>query len=566
MRRPSGGVLLAAALCLLAAPIRPQEVRSAPLAGRTGSRDDAAAQIRPLAARPRLVLFVSVDQMRFDYLTRLDGAFHGGLRRLLDRGAVFVNARFRHANTETGPGHAVLVSGRNGSHSGVIANEWWDTLGRTVVNVVDDPAQSPVGGSGRAASPVNFIGFTLGDVLKRNSPESRTVSVSFKDRAAVLMGGRRADAAYWFDNRAGRFVTSTYYMRTLPPWLLAWQQRRPADRFQGRTWTRLLPDTGLYERLAGKDAQPGEGDGTDIVFPHALRGRPPQEEFYGSLRRTPFADELLLDMALKTLDAYALGRRSATDMLFVGFSSGDGVGHTFGPDSQEAMDSMLRLDGVLQTLIDAAGRATHGRVLVVLSADHGSMPLPEILQARGIDARRVRPDVIEGAVRRALETRFPGRTGLIARYDTPHFYLDLDALRRQGLRRADVEAAAAEGALSTGIVERVYTHAALLGDPPADDPDFTLFRNSFFEPRSPHVILRLKQYVHMDERTSGTGHGSPNDYDRHVPLVFMGTGLTPGRYTEPCGPEDVAPTLGALLGLDYPMQDAQRLLTEMIAN
>ncbi len=558
-------MLLAAAVCLFAAHARSQPVPPAPPAAPPESRDDAAAQIRPLATRPRLVLFFSVDQMRFDYLTRFDVVFRGGLRRLLDRGAVFVNARYRHANTETGPGHSVLVSGRNGSHSGVIANEWWDTLGRTVVNVVDDPAQAPVGGSGRGASPVNFIGFTVGDVLKKASPESRTVSVSFKDRAAVLMGGRRADAAYWFDNKAGRFVTSTYYMRTLPPWLAAWQRQRPADRFQGRTWTRLLPDTGLYERLAGKDAQKGEWDGTDIVFPHALRGRPPQEEFYSSIRRTPFADELLLDLALKTLDAYALGRRSATDMFFVGFSSEDGVGHTFGPDSQEAMDSMLRLDGVLQKLIDAAERATHGRALVVLSADHGSMPLAEILQGRGIDARRVRPDVIENAVRHALEARFPGRPGLIARYDAPNFYLDLDALRRQGLRRADVEAAVAEGALSTGIVERVYTHAALLGDPPADDPDFTLFRNSFFEPRSPHVILRLKQYVQVDERTSGTGHGSPNDYDRHVPVVFMGAGVKPGRYAEPCGPEDIAPTLGALLGLDYPMQDAQRLLTEMIA-
>jgi predicted AlkP superfamily pyrophosphatase or phosphodiesterase len=546
VRRRLGGALLALALCLPAA--------------RAGAPEAVPAAV----PRPRLVLFLSIDQMRFDYFTRFEHEFRGGLRRLLDQGAVFVNARYRHATTETGPGHAVLASGRNASHSGIIANDWWDELGGRMLNVVDDPAQTAIGGAGRAASPANFIGFTVGDALKKSSPESRVVSLSFKDRAAVLLGGRRADAAFWFDNRAGAFVTSTYYMRALPPWLTAWHATRPADRYRGRSWERLLKDAATYERLAGPDRQVGEWDGNDVVFPHALRGQPGQEEFYASIRRTPFADELLLDLARLAIDKYDLGQRGTTDLLFVGFSSGDGVGHTYGPDSQEAMDSVLRLDRVLEQLFAAAESASGGRLLVVLSADHGSMPLVEVLQRRGLDARRVPPAVLDTAVRKALEARFPGRTGLVARFDPPNFYLDLQAIRRQGLRRADVEAAATEGALSTGLVERVYTQAALLGDPPADDPAFTLFRSSFFEPRSPHLTLRLKQYVLLSDQSGGTSHGSPYDYDRHVPIAFLGAGVRPGRYAEACGPEDIAPTLGALLGLDYPMQDAQRLLSEMI--
>jgi predicted AlkP superfamily pyrophosphatase or phosphodiesterase len=548
VRLPAAFVLLALAPCQASS--------------RTGS--PGAEPSLALTPRPRLVLFVSVDQMRFDYLTRLDGQFQGGLRRLLDRGAVFTNARYRHASTETGPGHAVLASGRNGSHSGIVGNDWWDALSRTMVNVVDDPAQSPVGGTGRAASPANFIGFTIGDILKRSSPRSRVVSVALKDRSAVLMGGRRPDAAFWFDNTAGGFVSSTYYMTALPRWLAAWQESRPADRFQGRSWTRLLADVSVYERLAGPDQQAGEWDGAGVAFPHALTGRPPQDAFYASLRRTPFADELLLEMGKRALEAYGLGRRPGTDMLFVGFSSVDGVGHDYGPDSQEAMDCLLRLDRMLQQLFEAADRASGGRTLVVLSADHGSMPLVELLQARGIAARRVRGRVLQEAVEKELKARFSGRSGLIARFDAPHFYLDLDAMRGQGLSRAEVEAAVADGARASGIVERVYTQAALLGDPPAGDPDFALFRSAFFEPRSPHLIVRLAPYVLLDEDAQGTGHGSPHDYDRHVPVVFMGAGLRPGRYAEPSGPEDIAPTLGALLGLDYPLQDAGRRLGEMV--
>src|SRR5262245_37809570 len=203
------------------------------------------------AAPPKLVLVLSVDQMRFDYLTRFNDLYKGGLRRLLDQGAVFTNAKYRHANTETGPGHSVILSGRHASHSGIVANSWYDPLLKKSINVVDDPVQLPVGGNGRSASPTNFIGFTVGDVLKRQSPESKVVGVSMKDRSAILMGGRRADASYWFENECGNFITSTYYMAVAPEWLKEWNARKFADQFAGKLWDRLLPDPPMYEKLAG---------------------------------------------------------------------------------------------------------------------------------------------------------------------------------------------------------------------------------------------------------------------------------------------------------------------------
>jgi len=529
-----------------------------------GARELAVA---PAAARPRLLLFVAVDQMRFDYLTRFAPLFTEGFKTLLARGAVFSNARYRHSNTETGPGHAALLSGRHARDNGIVANAWYDRLLKREVNVVEDIVQSTVGGEGRGASPANLIGVTLGDLLKKASPESKVVGVSLKDRAAILMSGRRADAAYWYEAAQGRFITSTYYTRVAPAWLAAWNAGGHVDALFGKPWTRLLPDTALYEKYAGPDAIEGESDRIDTRFPHEILGAAKTKEFYGELRSTPWADELTLDVALRALAEHGLGQDEAIDILAVGFSATDYIGHTYGPDSQELMDQMLRLDRTLgQLLSEVDKRVGVGRTLFGLSADHGVMPLVEVLQQQGKPARRERPADLEASVRKALEQRFPGASGLIAKADVPNFYLDLDRIRTQGLRQSDVETTIETALLASGLVERVYTHARLLGDPPADDPDFVFFRNSFFESRSPHVIARLKPYVYVDDYPGGTGHGTVADHDRHVPVVFLGPGIQAGRYAQACGPEDIAPTLTALLGLPYPLETGQRVLSEALSH
>jgi hypothetical protein len=392
------------------------------------------------------------------------------------------------------------------------------------------------------------------------------VGVSLKDRSAILMAGPRADAAYWYDRDIGRFITSSYYMKKAPDWLDAWNAQGKVDALHGRTWQRLLPDASLYERYAGPDAVEGEWDRKDTVFPHRIRGEARSREFYEDLRRTPFADELTLDVALRAMDAHALGRDDATDLLAVGFSATDVIGHTYGPDSQEQLDQLLRLDRTLGLLFEAVEKRV-GRegYLVGLGADHGVMPLVELLQARGLPARREQTDRILKPVQAAVDAAFPGKTRLIAAFDEPHFYLDLEALARQGVKRAEVEAVVEQAALATGLVARVYTAARLLGDPPAGDAEFVLFRNAFFEPRSPHLLLRLKDYVYFDDEYSGgTGHGTAAHHDRHIGMAFMGPGIRPGRYAEPCGPEEIAPTLHAILGLDYPLETGQRVLKEML--
>ena len=511
------------------------------------------------AARPRLVLALSVDQMRYDYLNRFAPLYRGGLKTLRERAAVLTNARYRHACTETGPGHSVLLSGRSPRHSGIVGNDWYDSARRRTINVVEDPVHAPVGGRGRGASPRNFIGFTVGDVLKKASPRSRVVGVAGKDRSAILMAGARADGAYWY-GEGGAFVTSTYYAAEPPGWLTAFNQKHLPDRYAGEKWTRLLPEEATYVEYAGPDDVKGEWDNKDTVFPHAIRGKPPEDLFYDDLRRTPFADEVVLAAALEAMDAHALGSDDDTDILAIGFSATDSIGHTYGADSQELMDQLLRLDGTLQKLFDEIERRVGlSRVLVVLSADHGVQPLVEVLLARGEKAVRTGPDALQKPVQAALAARFPGVSGLVAAWDGPNVYLDLEALARHRLPRAEAEKAVIEGLMKTGLVERVYTHADLLGEAPAGDTDFWLFRNAFFQPRSAHLITRLKRNVYVGSYVGGTSHGTVQDYDRHVPVVFMGPGVKPGRYDVESGPEDIAPTLGALLGLDYPEQDGRTL-------
>jgi predicted AlkP superfamily pyrophosphatase or phosphodiesterase len=509
------------------------------------------------AERPRLVLAVSVDQMRADYLTRFQSVFTGGLKTLLDRGAFFTNAYYRHACTATGPGHSVILTGRSPRSSGIVGNDWYDRALRRHVNVVEDPTVRVLGGQGRAASPANLVGFTVGDLLKAQSPTSRVVGVSLKDRAAILMAGKRADGAYWYEDDGGRLVTSSHYAPRAPAWLEAWNARHFPDSFAGRTWERLLPDPQIYRRLAGEDDVRGESDGKDTVFPHRIRGTPPAEDFYDSLRRTPFGDEIVLDAALAAMDGHNLGTDEATDLLAVSFSATDGIGHAYGPDSQELMDQMLRLDRTLGRLLaEVDRRVGPGRTLVVLAADHGAMPLVEVAAARGIDARRASPEELERPVEAALAARFPGATGLVADADPPDYTLDDEAIRRQGLERTDVEQTITNALLGTGIVEVVYTRAQLLGEPPAGDPFFGLHERAFYAPRSPDLVGRTKAYVYLGGYVGGTGHGSPHEYDRHVPIVFMGAGIAAGAREASCGPEDIAWALGRLLGIDYPQQDA----------
>jgi predicted AlkP superfamily pyrophosphatase or phosphodiesterase len=518
----------------------------------------------PPATQPKLIVVVAIDQMRFDFLDRFAPIYKAGFKTLIERGAVFSDAKYRHAANETGPGHSILLTGSAPKHSGIIANDWWDPFLGRVVNVIDDPVQTPLGGAGRPSSPANMLTFTVGDKLKSINPRTRVVGVGMKDRSAILMAGRRADAAYWFENEGGNFITSSYYMNAAPAWLTDWNRQRTADRFSMQTWTRLIDDAALYDKYAGKDAVEGERDREDITFPHPVVAKAPQTTYYAELRRTPFADEVVLDFALEAMKRHELGMDADTDVLAIAFAATDGIGHQWGPDSHEQMDQMLRLDVLLGRLfaqIDASVGLNNA--IVVLSSDHGSRPLVEILQMRGMPARRMAPKEMETTLVSALAKRYAGVPNLVSHFATD-VYLDADVVRRHNLNWKEVEATAIAALLSTGIVDRVYTHADLQSPERSSDPYLELFKNAYYQPRSPHLNVLLKPGIHVNSAAGGTGHGTAYDDDRHVPVVFMGRDIKPGRYAQPSAPEDIAPTLANMLNLEFPRERDSRVLVEML--
>jgi type I phosphodiesterase/nucleotide pyrophosphatase len=333
-----------------------------------------------------------------------------------------------------------------------------------------------------------------------------------------------------------------------------------------KSWTRLLPDTALYEKYAGKDDGRGEWDLKDTTFPHVFPNKPPEPAYYTYLTRTPFSDEILLQVALRVLNAYHLGTRASPDLLAVSFSAPDVIGHTYGAYSQELMDEYLRLDAILGNLLDAVEkRVGEPNLLVVLTADHGSTPLVEWLQDHGHpEAVRRRTTALSDPVNEALKKQYPSAPNLIASFSSPDFYLDLEAIRKAGLKREDVERTVIRALMSTGIVEKVYTHADLYWKPPGSDAYIDLFRNSFFASRSPHLMVLLKRYTYVSTNVGGTGHGTAHEYDRHVPIVWMGPAIPHGRYDALAGPEDIAPTLAKMLDIPFPVESDARLLTELL--
>ena len=531
VRAPAVGLLL---LCVLAFGVT--------LTGR-----------RP-ADPPRLTVLIVVDQLRFDYLTRFQDLYQGGFRRLLEQGAFFTEARYRHALTLTGPGHAAIVTGLHPSHTGVVGNDWYDPYGKKAVNCIGDPDYEPVGGPGRRASPRSLLTDTLGDRLKRRYPDARVVGLSTKDRSAILLAGRKGDAAYWYSDACGCFITSSYYMKEPSGWLTSFNHSKPADTYLRKPWERWLDDASLYESRSRTDAFEGELDTTGTAFPHPVRS-------YRELRRSPYSDELLMQAALSAMKSHEMGVDKAPDLLAISFSSTDYVGHDYGPFSQESMDQHLRLDAVLGRFFEALdAHAGPEHVTIALTADHGVAPTVSHSKRQGLDAKSVPFDALPGAVTAAVAKEYPELGDIVAYFDRPHLFLDLSLLKEHNAPRSRVESIAKEALLATGFVEHVYTHDDLLSERGAD-PDYRqLYVNALYEQRSPHLIVRFKEFYFIENSGEAAWHGSPYEYDRHVPVLFMGAGIKPGRYHEPAGPEDIAPTLAALLGVKIPLESDARVL------
>ncbi len=504
----------------------------------------AFGQNRPAPQKPKLVVVIVIDQFRYDYLTRFRADYTGGLARLLDRGAVFTNAAYRQFPTVTAVGHSIIMSGAMPALSGIIDNAWFDRgLSRTVTSVSDDATQLLGGGPGPGSSPRKLLASTVGDEMKMACRgKCRAIGISLKDRAAILPAGHMADGAYWFDSRSGTFVSSTFYFKDLPEWVRSFNGARPADRYANAEWTPLAPS---QDYPAFRKKMPGAGP-----------------DLYGALEASPYANDLVEAFTERAVEAEDLGGHAATDLLTVSFSANDYVGHAVGPDAPEVRDMALHVDRSIGKLVEFLDRRIGlGKVVIVLTADHGVAPLPEVQAERRMPGGRLAPKAILDAVQKALVERF-GEGQWVMGVSTAGAYLNRDLIASKKLDQTQVEEVAAKAAMGVPHVLRVYTRSQLMGGRAGDDPVDRAVSNGFFPGRSGDVFLVAEPY--WIGAGHGAEHGSPFGYDTHVPVIFMGPGIKPGRYNETIAPNDIAPTLATLVGAETPSCSQGRALAEML--
>jgi arylsulfatase A-like enzyme len=495
--------------------------------------------------RPKLVVAVVIDQFRYDYLLRFRADYTGGFKRLLEQGAVFTDAHYLHATTVTAVGHSTFLSGAPPSVSGIVGNEWYDRASGQSVTSVSDSETKLVGGQAGVAgsSPRRLLVSTVGDELKMHGIEAHIIGVSIKDRSAILPVGHMADGAYWFDNASNQWVTSTYYHAELPPWVQKLNSEKPTQQAEGAKW---LPF----------DAK------NDSAKPFCTMVRNTDVRYCGSLEATPWGNQMIEEFAERALTNENLGGHSGTDILAVSFSSNDYVGHAVGPDAPEVRDISVRTDRLLGRLLDLAdSRVGRGNVLVVLTADHGVAPVPEVNQKRNMPGGRLKGAEVTDKITEALTKRFGAGKWLVG--GTPAMeYLNRDLIESKGLDAAEVQRVAADAAASVAHIARVYTRQQVASGQVQDDAIGRAISFSYFGPRSGDVFV-LQEPYYLFEAT-GTSHGTPYDYDNHVPVIFFGAGIKSGSYAERIAPNDIAPTLSYILGIEQPSGSIGRVLGQIV--
>lgn len=483
----------------------------------------------PVAA-PKLVVVLIVDGLPESQVAETrDKLGPDGLRRFLDRGAWFTKAHYGHGVTLTAPGHAVVLTGAYPHRTGIIANEWRDPMtGEREYCMADASATyighktSKLGGT----SPKNLRVETVGDVLKRMNPGSKVVAISGKDRGAILPAGKTG-TAYMYQAQTGEFASSTFYMKEHPRWVTEFHARQPANRYFHAQWMGL--------RM---------GDGQDKPGPL----------FYGALLTSPFADELALDFARAGVAGERLGQRGPSDILAVSLSAHDYVSHEYGPESHLAQDHLLHLDRMLEAFFrDLDAAVGKDNYLAVLTADHGFMPSPEFSRLQGRDAGRLDSTQLLARLNAELGKRFgDGRWAMAMSAQGVLF--DRTLLAARHLDRAVLEQEARRILLSQEGIAAVFTRSEIESAKEDGAGLFAQVRRSWFPERSPDLFIVLKPYwMYGVAGSSGSTHGSPYDYDTHVPILFYGPAwVNAARIDARVEVVDIAPTLARMLSIPAP--------------
>jgi predicted AlkP superfamily pyrophosphatase or phosphodiesterase len=505
---------------------------------------------------PKLIVGIVVDQMCYDYLYRFEPKFgETGFKKMMSKGTNCRNTRYNYVPTFTGPGHASIYTGTTPSNHGIVANEWYDRSSGAQFNCVDDASVSTVGSPTNEGkcSPHHLKTTTVTDQLKLTYPDSKVISISIKDRGAILPGGHLSDGSYWFDSYSGNFVTSTFYRKELPTWVEEFnKEQRPLNALNS-TWNTLYdiatytesgPDDSPYEQVF-----PGKQSST---FPYDLNKMKEGSQDFSLFNYTPFANVALTDLAIKGIQSEGLGRDSRTDMLCISYSTPDLVGHAFGPYSVELEDIYLRLDQELSKLISFLEKEVGKKDFVImLTADHAVVPVPQQLVDKKLPGGYFFSATYITKLREELKDKF--QFDPIKEVVNCNIYLDHKLISEYKKTLSEIEGYILEAVRCWKEVKAVYSSSELDGSAEGDTW-FKMMQSGYHKEESGDILFLLESgylYKTTDIPTAhmGTSHGSAFNYDTHVPLIWYGKGISSAEVVRKVDITDIAATLTNMLYL-----------------
>lgn len=516
---------------------------------------------RPSPVKPKLIVGLVIDQMRWDYLYRYTDRYGSdGFKRLLKEGFSCENTMIPYTPTYTAAGHTCVYTGSVPAIHGIVGNSWYDRLSKKYVYCTDDSTVSTVGSTTAAGkmSPNNMWTTTITDELRlSNNFKSRVIGIALKDRGAILPAGHSANAAYWYDDKVGKWISSTHYMTDLPSWVNAFNDKAYPEKYMSSDWNTLLLDF-KYD-ASTTDNKPYEstikGEET-TVFPHQLSQVKKKDRFEG-FKTTPFANTYTLDFAKAAIENEGLGKNNVTDFLAVSISATDYVGHAFGPNSIEAEDTYLRLDKDLAeflTYLDT--KMGKGNYLVFLTADHGAAHVPGFLNEHHINGGGIDDKDIEKRLNKAIVEKL-GIQKAIDHVINYQVYLQ-DSLRQNvALKELIIAELKKEPVIQTAVELDKLSEATL------PEVQKTRLTNGYTPSRSGDIQFIFKP-GYFDWAGRGTTHGLWNPYDSHIPLLFFGWGIKSGKLNRETYMTDIAATIAAMLQIQMPSGCVGHVITEVM--
>lgn len=518
---------------------------------------------QPKTSAPKLVVGMVVDQMRWDYLYRYSNRYtDDGFKRLLREGFSCESTYIPYLPTHTAPGHTCIYTGSVPSLHGIMGNSWYSREQKRMVYCTEDDSVQTVGSTSAAGkmSPKNLMASTITDELRLSSNfKSKTIGIALKDRGAILPAGHSASAAYWFDNASGGWISSTHYMKALPEWVSRFNARKLPDQYLKQNWKTLYP-INTYA-LSTADSKPYEGElaGEDNTFEHITEKITTNK--YESFRNTPYGNAYTLEMAKATIEGEDLGKRGVTDFLAVSLSSPDYIGHTFGPNSIEVEDTYLRLDRELAVFLQYLDKVIGtGNYLMFLTADHGAAHSPGFLHEHQIPAGETGDLAVRKYLNEALQRHY-NIPNLVASVSNYQVFLNDSLLAHNRLEKE---------AVKTFVVRALVTYSGI--DKAVDFNDLhtaalpealkSIIINGYSQRLSGDVQYIFKPQW-FDGWGTGTTHGMWNPYDSHIPLIWFGWKVKPGKLYREVYMTDIAPTLAALLQIQTPNAAVGKVIEEV---